>query len=48
MKYNPPAGRIGAHIASLLGEGLETKLDEDLNTFKQVMETGMATGPAVM
>ena len=21
MKYNPPAGRIGAHIASLLGEG---------------------------
>ncbi len=47
MKYNPPAGKIGAHIASLLGEGLEQKLDEDLQSFKQVMETGMAPIPSV-
>jgi uncharacterized membrane protein len=47
MKYNPPAGKIGAQIASLLGEGLEEKLDEDLQSFKQVMETGMAPIPSV-
>lgn len=47
FKYNPPAGKVGAHVATLLGEGLEEKLDEDLNTFKQVMETGMAPAPQV-
>jgi uncharacterized membrane protein len=45
MKYNPPAGKVGAQIASLFGNGLEAKLDEDLATFKQVMETGMAPAP---
>jgi uncharacterized membrane protein len=38
---------MGAHLATLLGEGLEEKLDEDLATFKQVMETGMAPAPSV-
>lgn len=47
LKYNPPAGKIGAHIATLLGSGLERKLDEDLSTFKQAMETGMAPSPQV-
>jgi uncharacterized membrane protein len=47
IKYNPPAGKVGAQLASLLGEGLEEKLDCDLSTFKQVMETGMAPAPAV-
>jgi uncharacterized membrane protein len=47
MKYNPPAGKIGAQIATLLGEGLEAKLDDDLESFKQVMETGMAPIPSV-
>jgi uncharacterized membrane protein len=47
LKYNPPAGKVGAQVATLLGEGLEEKLDEDLNTFKQVMETGMAPAPQV-
>jgi uncharacterized membrane protein len=47
LKYNPPAGKMGAHLATLLGEGLEEKLDEDLATFKQVMETGMAPAPSV-
>jgi uncharacterized membrane protein len=47
MKYNPPAGKVGAQIASLFGEGLESKLDEDLARFKEVMETGMAAAPAV-
>ena len=47
LKYNPPAGKIGAHIATLLGSGLEGKLDEDLNAFKQTMETGMAPSPQI-
>ncbi|MEO7403665.1 MAG: YgaP-like transmembrane domain [Burkholderiales bacterium] len=47
LKYNPPAGKIGAHFATLLGVGLEAKLDEDLNAFKQTMETGMAPSPQV-
>jgi uncharacterized membrane protein len=47
MKYNPPAGKIGARVASLFGEGLEEKLDEDLCRFKEVMETGMPAAPAV-
>jgi uncharacterized membrane protein len=47
LKYNPPAGKMGAHLATLLGEGLEEKLTEDLATFKQVMETGMAPAPSV-
>lgn len=47
MKYNPPAGKVGAQIVSLLGEGLEDKLDADLATFQQVMETGVEPAPAI-
>jgi uncharacterized membrane protein len=39
MKYNPPAGKIGAQIADWFGDGLEHKLDEDLKRFKATMET---------
>ncbi len=48
MKYDPPAGKVGAQLASLFGAGLEEKLDEDLQRFKQVMETGMAPAPGAM
>jgi uncharacterized membrane protein len=47
MKYNPPAGKLGAQLATLFGDGLEQKLDEDLQRFKQVMETGMEPSPGV-
>jgi uncharacterized membrane protein len=47
MKYNPPAGKVGARVASLLGEGLEQKLDDDLSRFKEVMETGLPAAPEV-
>lgn len=47
LKYNPPAGQMGAHLANILGEGIEAKLDEDLATFKDVMETGMAPAPSL-
>ncbi len=39
MKYNPPAGKIGAQIVDWLGDGLEHKLDEDLKRFKATMES---------
>ena len=40
LKYNPPAGKVGALVASLLGQGLEGKITEDLRNFKRYMETG--------
>jgi len=40
MRYNPPAGVIGAGVAKLLGEAPEWQIKDDLRRFKQVMETG--------
>lgn len=40
MQYNPPGGVVGAAVAKLFGENPEQQLEEDLNRFKQVMETG--------
>lgn len=42
MKYNPPGGKLGEGIASLLGSGLEDQLDSDLRRFKSIMEAGEA------
>jgi len=47
MKYNPPAGKIGAHLASLFGAGLDERLDEDLSRFKEAMETGLPAAPQI-
>jgi uncharacterized membrane protein len=40
LKYNPPAGKVGAAIAKLLGEAPEQQIREDLGCFKQLMEAG--------
>ncbi|HEX5709534.1 MAG TPA: SRPBCC family protein [Pyrinomonadaceae bacterium] len=40
LKYDPPAGKLGAIVARLFGESPEVQIDEDLRRFKQVMETG--------
>lgn len=40
MEYNPPGGDIGAFAAKLFGENPQQQLDEDLDRFKQLMETG--------
>jgi uncharacterized membrane protein len=40
LKYNPPAGKVGAWLATLTGDGLATKLAEDLRNFKRTMEAG--------
>jgi uncharacterized membrane protein len=38
LSYDPPAGRVGAAVAKLLGEEPEQQVEEDLRRFKQVME----------
>ena len=40
LKYNPPAGKLGATIAALFGRGLEHELAHDLRQFKSLMEAG--------
>ena len=40
MKYDPPAGKVGALIAKLFGEDPARQIQEDLRRFKQLMETG--------
>jgi uncharacterized membrane protein len=40
IRYDPPAGSVGAALAKLLGEEPGLQLRDDLRRFKQVMETG--------
>jgi uncharacterized membrane protein len=40
LKYDPPGGKVAATIASLLGQGLENDVRDDLRKFKQLMEAG--------
>lgn len=44
LKYDPPAGRLGSLVARLFGEEPSQQIEEDLERFKQVMETGESTG----
>jgi uncharacterized membrane protein len=38
LSYDPPAGKVGATVAKLLGEEPGQQVEEDLRRFKQVME----------
>lgn len=40
MQYHPPAGRVGAAIAWMLGHAPNQTVQEDLRRFKQLLETG--------
>ena len=40
LRYDPPAGRMGAAVAKLFGEAPEQQLADDLRRLKQVLETG--------
>jgi uncharacterized membrane protein len=40
LKYDPPAGKLGAAIAGLFGEDAEQQITEDLHRFTQMMEAG--------
>lgn len=39
-EYNPPGGILGAAFAKILGEEPEQQIGDELNRFKQLMETG--------
>ena len=40
LQYNPPAGKLGATLATLLGEKPASQIEEALRKFKQIVETG--------
>jgi uncharacterized membrane protein len=40
LKYDPPAGKVGAAVARLFGQAPEQQIREDLRCFKQLMEAG--------
>ena len=40
LEYNPPGGKIGAAVSSLLGKRPGGHIEEALRRFKQLMETG--------
>ncbi len=40
LQYDPPAGKLGATVAWLLGEDPQHQIAEDLRRFKQLIETG--------
>jgi uncharacterized membrane protein len=45
LKYDPPGGRMAAGLAHFVGQGLESKLDEDLEAFKRAMESAKPAAP---
>jgi len=40
LQYNPPAGKVGAVVSTLLGEKPAGQVEEALRKLKQLMETG--------
>jgi len=40
LKYDPPAGKLGAWAANLFGQAPEQQFHEGLRRWKQAMETG--------
>ena len=40
LQYDPPAGKLGAMVAKLLGDDPAASIREDLGRFKQLLETG--------
>jgi uncharacterized membrane protein len=43
LSYDPPAGKLGAAVAKLLGEEPSQQVEDDLRRFKQVMEAAVNT-----
>jgi uncharacterized membrane protein len=44
LSYEPPAGKVGAAVARLLGEEPSKQVEDDLRRFKQVLEAAEAPG----
>jgi uncharacterized membrane protein len=45
LSYEPPAGKLGAAVAKLLGEEPSKQVEDDLRRFKQVMEASERSSP---
>lgn len=43
MQYNPPAGQLGEWVARMFGEDPKRTIAQDLQRFKELMETGSIT-----
>jgi len=43
LSYDPPAGKLGAAVAKLLGEEPSQQVKDDLRRLKQVLDAGEAT-----
>ena len=43
LQYSPPGGKLGDAVARLIGSDAATQIREDLQRFKQLVETGQAT-----
>ena len=43
LSYDPPAGKLGAAVAKLLGEEPSQQVEDDLRRLKQVMDAGEVT-----
>ncbi|MFN2415578.1 MAG: SRPBCC family protein [Pyrinomonadaceae bacterium] len=39
LKYDPPGGKLGSYVAGFFGENPEQQIEEDLERFKQLMES---------
>lgn len=46
MEYRPPAGRLGAEIARILGQEPSQVLEKDLQRLKELCESGQLQTPA--
>lgn len=44
LSYDPPAGKVGAALAKLLGEEPSKQIEDDLRRFKQVIEGAEVPG----
>src|SRR5207253_11475457 len=40
LKYDPPAGKVGAAIAKFFGADAESEIEEDLARLKELLEKG--------
>lgn len=40
LQYSPPGGKVGAAVAKLMGSDAATQIREDLQRFKQLVESG--------
>ncbi len=48
LRYAPPAGQVGATVATVFGQSADRQVREDLRRFKQMMETGEIADPGLL